>query len=87
MLLCEKRANPETHNSYRKNAIDLAKDDEVKEYLLSQTGGAPAREAAVPPAEAIDAGAAGSQPAPKAKAATKAGAKVAAKGKAKAKAK
>lgn len=33
--LIEKNANPELYNSYRKNAIDLAKDDEVKAVLLA----------------------------------------------------
>merc|ERR1712194_653187 len=83
-LLCKNGANPETVNSYRKSAIDLAKDDEVKEVLLQYTGRKNSKEV---PAEAVPAAAVpAAAPAPKAKAKAKAGA-AAPKAKAKAKAK
>ncbi|CAD7928023.1 unnamed protein product [Amoebophrya sp. A120] len=39
-LLLSKKANPELLNAYRKSAIDLAKDDEVKAVLLAGTANA-----------------------------------------------
>lgn len=90
-VLLGQGSDPETHNSYRRNAIDLAKDDEVKTVLMSKaTGNRPniaEAEGAAAAAPAATAEAEAPAAVPKAKAKAKAGAIANAKAKAKGKAK
>ncbi|CAD7928547.1 unnamed protein product [Amoebophrya sp. A25] len=85
-LLLSKRANPELFNGYRKNAIDLAKDDEVKDVLLAGTANAIRVSTKDKAAAATTAAPATTEPSAKAKAKAKAFAKVKARAKPKAKA-